>query len=224
MAKRNNADAERKLDSSSSGLLINRKVAEKAGWRATAPHEVMGLADERPQKGFPAYADRNRARNLEFHDCLIEVSDRKYVAGSDGLIGTDIFSDFVVSIDFPLHSLELSRRPSRPGEPSPGASLRTGTTLPQNPSADAHPEAAESKDSNPSEQKSASSAVKQAVTGPKGRSIAPEMRNWFAVFRVGHDRIVRGLIDKNYSKLFLIDAGSEATILPEDAASETRRS
>jgi hypothetical protein len=216
MAKLNNADAKLELDSGSSGFLISSKIAEKAGLHSLERTKIYGLGDRGPQEGYIAYADSIRIGNLEFRDCLVDVSDRKYVGESDGLIGTDIFARFLVSISFPLHSLELSPLPARPGEPAPAASLRTETQSQDHPEDDAPTsEKSDSKTNNP--------VAKPTMMGPKDRYIAPEMQSWFPIFRSGHNLIIWGLIDKNASKLFIIDTGSGATILSEAAASEIRR-
>jgi hypothetical protein len=222
MAKFNNTSAKLELDSGASGLLINRKIADKAGLHAVSSNEVNGFGDSGPLKGFTAFADSIHVGNLEFRDCLVEVTDRNDIENADGLIGTDIFEDFLVSIDIPLHFLELAPLPTRPGETPQTASLQTETQI-QNPSADVHTDATENGDSKSSEKKSASSSVMQNVMGPKDRYIAPEMKSWFPIFRIGHDLIVPGLIDKTDMKLFIIDTGSEAMILSEAAASEIRR-
>jgi hypothetical protein len=222
MAKLNDADAKLELDSGSSGFYISSKIAAKAGLRSQQRNEVYGLGDRGPQGGYSAYAASIRVGNLEFRDCLVDVSDRKYVGNADGLVGTDIFEDFLVSIDFPRHSLELSPLPVRLGEPAPPASLRTEMQAP-NPQTDESPEAKANSESQPIDPKVIGPAAKQGATGPKDRYIAPEMQSWYPVFRSGHDLIVFGLIDKNASKLFLVDTGSEAMILSEDAATEIRR-
>jgi hypothetical protein len=222
MAKLNNADAKLELDSGSSGFYISSKIAARAGLSSQERNEVYGLGDHGPQGGYFAYAASIRVGNLEFRDCPVDVSDRKYVGNVDGLVGTDIFEDFLVRIDFPRHSLELSPLPVRPGEAAPAASLRTEMQAPP-PQTDDGIEANPNGESQPIDSKGISPAAKQATTGPKDRYIAPEMQSWFPVFRSGHDLIVFGLIDKNASKLFIIDTGSEATILSEDAATEIRR-
>jgi len=190
--------------------------------KAVASNEVSGFGDSGPLKGFTAFADSIRVGNLEFRDCLVEVNDRNDLENADGLIGTDIFEDFLVSLDIPLHFLELSPLPARPGETPHAASLQTETQI-QNPSADVHSDATENGDSKSGENKATVSSEKQEVIGPKDRYIAPEMKNWFPIFRVGHDLIIPGLIDKTDMKLFIIDTGSEAMILSEAAASEIRR-
>ena len=38
------------------------------------------------------------------------------VADEEGLIGSDVFEDFLVDIDFPNEKLNLTELPKRPGE------------------------------------------------------------------------------------------------------------
>ena len=47
-------------------------------------------------KGFTSFADTIRIGNLEFLYCLVEVNDQNDLENADGLIGTDMFEDFLV--------------------------------------------------------------------------------------------------------------------------------
>jgi len=51
---------------------------------------------------------------LEFKGCHIEVMERNSVAEEDGLIGTDIFSHYLVGINFPDAKLNLTPLPAMP--------------------------------------------------------------------------------------------------------------
>jgi hypothetical protein len=217
MAKVNGADAKLEVDSGSTGFYISSKIARKAGLQALERSQVSGLGDRGPQEGYIAYAKTIRIGNLEFRDCLVDVSDSKRIGLSDGLIGTDIFQNFLVTLAFPLRTMELSPLPSRPGEAASAASLQTQTQT-QVPAVDDSSPPAGSNGS-----KTGNFAAKQMAPGPKDRYIAPEMQDWFPVFRVNHNLIVPALTDANAMKLFILDTGSEVTVLSEDAAKEIHR-
>ncbi|HEV2194311.1 MAG TPA: aspartyl protease family protein [Candidatus Acidoferrum sp.] len=106
------------LDSGSSGILVSRKIAEKAGIKQIAETDVHGIGDKGTVKSFIGTADSITIGKLEFQGCRVEVMDRNSVADDDGLIGSDVFSHFLVNINFPDYKLELTTLPSVP-PPSP---------------------------------------------------------------------------------------------------------
>jgi len=59
-------------------------------------------------------ADSIKIGDLEFKGCHIGVIERNSVAEEDGLIGTDIFSHYLVGIDFPNMKLNLTPLPTMP--------------------------------------------------------------------------------------------------------------
>src|SRR5437588_4238907 len=52
--------------------------------------------------------------DLEFQNCYVEVIEKGSVMGEDGLIGTDVFSDFLIDLDLRHSRLKLSQLPTRP--------------------------------------------------------------------------------------------------------------
>src|SRR6185312_15392711 len=78
-------------------------------------HSLEGVGNSGPAKGYEAWADKIVIGDLEFHDCHVHVSPRDN-EDYDGLIGTDVFEDYLVTVDFPGHKLRLSQLP-RPAEP-----------------------------------------------------------------------------------------------------------
>ena len=65
---------------------------------------------------------------------------------------------------------------------------------------------------------------KDEVSGPpQDRYIAPEMKDWFPVFRSGHFIIVPTFIGKGISKLFIMDTGSSSNLISPEAAAEVSR-
>ncbi len=120
------------VDTGASGVLVDRKVAEKAGIKQVVQSSVRGIGDQGEPASFVGHADSIRIGDLEFKDCYVEVIERNSVAGDDGLIGADVFSHFLVDLDFPNGKLRLSELPSFPGEPAPTAALESRTeTKPQ---------------------------------------------------------------------------------------------
>ncbi|MGI8784527.1 MAG: aspartyl protease family protein [Acidobacteriota bacterium] len=50
---------------------------------------------------------------LEFNNCVVEVTQKRLFADSDGLIGTDIFADFLIHLNYPGRLLKLALLPHR---------------------------------------------------------------------------------------------------------------
>jgi tetratricopeptide (TPR) repeat protein len=113
------------LDTGAGGILVNRKIAEKAGIKPVADVNLKGIGDRGAAAGYIGYADSIKIGDLEFHDCYVEVMDQRSVTGEDGLIGADVFSHFLVDLDFPDAKFRLSELPPRPNEPTAVASLES---------------------------------------------------------------------------------------------------
>jgi predicted aspartyl protease len=194
----NNNEAGLELDSGASGLLINRAIAERAGLKPANKVQIGGVGDQGPQAGYIARADSIRVGSLEFRDCIVQVTERKDMGvGVDGLIGTDVFSDYLVTLDYPMRKLLLSQLPPRPGDAGGNAAgLST--------------EAAEPGSSTVS-------------NGPQDRYIAPTMKDYYPVFRSGHYLILPTLLNNKTERLFMVDSGAfSSSISPEAARAVTK--
>ena len=99
------------LDTGASGILINRRAAERVAVQRIAEMKFGGIGDQGDQTGYTALADRVRIGEVEFQDYVIEVSDKKSVADEDGLVGTDVFGRFLVTLDFYKRELRLDPLP-----------------------------------------------------------------------------------------------------------------
>jgi predicted aspartyl protease len=99
------------IDTGASGILINSRAAEKAGLQRIAAMKFGGVGDSGLQDGYRALAENVRVGGVEFQDCLLDVSDKKAVADEDGLIGMDMFSHFLVTLDFYKQELRLDPLP-----------------------------------------------------------------------------------------------------------------
>lgn len=99
------------IDTGASGILINSRVAEKAGVERIAEMKFRGVGDDGAQNGYRALANQVKIGGVEFADCLLDVSDKKAVADEDGLIGMDVFSHFMVTLDFYKQELRLDPLP-----------------------------------------------------------------------------------------------------------------
>lgn len=109
------------LDTGASGILITRKDAQKAGVVRLADATFRGFGNSaRLPAGYRGIAQRLRIGSVEFRDALINVSDQDSVGTADGLIGSNVFADFLVTLDFAAGKLRLSPLPGyRAGDDEP---------------------------------------------------------------------------------------------------------
>jgi predicted aspartyl protease len=111
------------LDTGAGGILISRRIAEKAGVQKLFDTFIGGIGDLGDRPGYVGYADSVKIGDLEFHDCYVEVMDKHFSDAVDGLLGADVFSDFLVDLDFPNHKLRLSGLPEDPQQAAKPAGL-----------------------------------------------------------------------------------------------------
>jgi tetratricopeptide (TPR) repeat protein len=98
------------LDTGASGVTISRKFAEKIGARKLSDQALEGIGKGSAVHGYHAWVDKVTIGALEFHDCYVKVAPQT-VADADGLIGTDIFEKFLVTVDFSARKLRLEPLP-----------------------------------------------------------------------------------------------------------------
>lgn len=192
----NNTEATLSVDTGASGLLINRSIAERAGLKAGTRGQVSGVGDQGPQGAYRAQADSIRIGSLEFKDCTVEVTDRKDILGMDGVIGTDVFSSYLITLDYPMRKFLLAPLPPRPSDTENAAGvLNTGGG-----------------------ELSQDLADSGSSVEPQDRYISSAMKDYFPVFRSGHFLIVPVVLNGKQSRLFMVDTGAFSTAISPDAA------
>ena len=107
------AGATLRLDTGASGITIGNKLAERAGVVKIAETSYTGVGGGSTES-YLAWADKIKIGDLEFHDCIIEVSSKNRVGEDSGLIGTDVFDKFLISIDFVERKIKLGPLPRNP--------------------------------------------------------------------------------------------------------------
>ena len=212
----NGQDSRLLLDTGASGILINSKLASQAGLKPVSDIRMTGVGDKPDIQGHIAYADSVRIGKLEFQNCQVHVVDRLQTA-ADGIIGADVFSQFLIEMDFPSSRLRLSQLPPRPGETPSKAALKTSDEEPTlEPDAKPAPDSAGAAGAG-STQSSPSTARYQ------DRYVAPEMHSYVQTFRLGHMLLVPTKINEGPDKLFLLDSGSFDNTIALDAAQEVTK-
>jgi tetratricopeptide (TPR) repeat protein len=199
------------LDTGASGILINRPLAEKAGVTRLSDTKLGGIGDRGGEKGYIGLASSLRIGELEFRDCEVEVLDRRSVVGEDGLIGSDVFSSFLVDLDFPVEKVRLTQLPKRPEESTSPMALQTES--------DDSAWKDEEEDASPENSDQSQLSVHK---GPQDRYIAPEMRSFTKVYRFGHELLVNTYVGEENApaRLFLLDTGGFDNQITLSAAKE----
>ncbi len=123
----NGTSAKLMLDTGAGGILVDRHVAQKAGIKPIVETQIGGIGSKGEAGGYLGYADSIKIGDLEFHDCLVEVLDKRSVLDDDGLIGADVFADYLVDLDLPDRKFRLSELPIAPAETSSPAGLQASS-------------------------------------------------------------------------------------------------
>jgi predicted aspartyl protease len=207
----NGQDAKLLLDTGASGILINGKLASQAGLKPVSDFQMSGVGDKPDIQGHIAYANSIRIGKLEFQNCPVHVVDRMSAA-DEGIIGADVFSQFLIEMDFTASMFRLSQLPPRPGEAPSQAALKTSDEEP-----------GEKPEAEPSEDSSAAPQAKTSASKYFDRYIAPEMHSYVQTFRIGHMLLVPTKINEGPEKLFLLDSGSFDNTIALDAAQEVTK-
>jgi tetratricopeptide (TPR) repeat protein len=101
------------LDTGAFGILIGNKLAEKAGAVKIADSSFSGVG-EGSTSSYLAWVDNIKIGDLEFKDCIVEVSSKSEILNERGIIGTNVFEDFLVTLDFRDQKVLLAPLPKNP--------------------------------------------------------------------------------------------------------------
>lgn len=186
------------IDTGASGMVLSRSVAKAAGLVPELNIKAGGIGDNGEVRAFVTHVDDIQIGGMEFRNCMVQVlepgSVLERMPDVDGLIGTDVFRDYLVTLDFPGMELRLGALPARPGDPDQQVtSLNTDN---------------------------AEITLASAADTVKDRFVAPEMKDWTPIFRSGHDIILPTLIGDTPGKLFLLDSGASHGMISPEAARE----
>jgi predicted aspartyl protease len=211
--KFNDHNARLQIDTGASGLVINRAVANRAGLKPFSRFEIGGVGSEGRRSAYYAYADDIKIGPLEFRDCQVEVIDQGNVVDIDGLIGADVFSNFWITLDYPMRKLTLAPLPARPDQ-----------TAALKPRLDTSTEEDEIEVSPSTEKTDApSSPASNQKTGPHDRYIAPQMKDWVPVYRIQHNLLIPASLNKKAQKIFILDTGAFSTTISPEIAREVTK-
>jgi hypothetical protein len=216
------------LDTGAGGIMVSRKVGERAKLTRISPAHYSGVGDRGPQAGYLALADRINIGELAFQDCVVFVSDSNSVGHEDGLIGADVFGSYLVDIDLPAMRLSLSPLPKRPDDTPAPASLNSGGESELGHATKGEPGEQTPKDVTTAAKtatvpESSGNRSSQPQNLPKDRYVAPEMSRWTEVVRMGHDILVPTTVNDSPSMLFLLDTGAFDNIVSVRAGQQAAK-
>jgi hypothetical protein len=198
----NGRRASLQMDTHASGLWLSRSKAEHAGLKLVDPALVP--AHIGPNTVFREYAEQIRVGDLVFKDCAVHVLNRGY-GDQDGAIGADVFSQFVVTIDYPMRKFRLDPLPTPPNQQaSESPELAAG----------------DGEDSGSADNSSQTAGIAPPLTD---RYIAPEMKDWTQIYRVAQRLIILGSIRPPEPRLFLLDAELRSTTVDPEVAREVTK-
>ena len=233
--KLNGRNSRFEIDTGAGGLVVTQSVAKHAELKAFSQTEVSGLGDQGFKPAYTAYADSIRIGNLEFQDCAVRVLDSREPFGGgrrpdrDGRVCA-----FSGDAGLPHAQAVAWSFAAAPGRGCRSPVLKTSAVDQDDSSATAEPAKAAQQDKLvaqpgvtaqsgvPAPAQNAA-APPAAAHGPYDRYVAPEMKDYTPVYRVGHELILPAAIDNGKLKLFLLDTGAFATTISPQAAREVTK-
>lgn len=109
------------LDTGASGIVLSRPAAERVGLVRVTDATVSGIGDNSKMTGgYRAIAERFRIGDVEYSDAVINVADQSFVGIEDGLVGSNVLAEFLITLDFAAGKLRLEPLPGyHPGQEFP---------------------------------------------------------------------------------------------------------
>lgn len=102
------------LDSGSSGIVLKGKYAKSAKVPLFGQEKTRGLGDEGDRDTQIGLADSVEIGNLVFENYPISFAGKNINLAEDGIIGTDVFSRFLITLDFNEKKMLLDQLPDPP--------------------------------------------------------------------------------------------------------------
>jgi predicted aspartyl protease len=116
------------LDTGAAGIVLSHPAAERVGLVRVTDATVRGIGDNsKLTGGYRAIAERFRIGDVEYSDAVINVADQSFIGIEDGLIGSNVLAEFLITLDFAGGKLRLDPLPGY----HPGQEFRDRTVIPQ---------------------------------------------------------------------------------------------
>ena len=116
------------IDTGASGLTLSRSAAAGLGLTRERQIESFGVGDNGNVTTSIAHVESVRIGNLEFRNCAVDILEQRKALDIDGLIGGDVFSKYLLTLDYPKLQMRLNQLPPRPDEKRAAGGLETEQT------------------------------------------------------------------------------------------------
>ncbi len=179
------------IDTGASGILLTQSAARALKLEPEYKIKTGGVGDEGDVDSYLAHVHSIRIGEVELTDCMVEVISKSKL-DVDGLIGMDVFSRWMVTLNYANAQVQLDALPPRPGSQPAG----------------------------PTDAKASLDDTGDEAT-PRDRYIAPEMKDWAPILRIGHNILLPAYFKQGGPTHFLImDTGASVTSLSTAMAKE----
>ncbi len=101
------------VDTAAHGLLISSRMASRSGVSPLLAYRLGGLGNQGRMPASLGWAESITIGELRLIDCPVIITEKKVGPRWDGIIGTDVLRDFLITLDFPGRSLQLEKLPPR---------------------------------------------------------------------------------------------------------------
>jgi tetratricopeptide (TPR) repeat protein len=96
------------LDTGADGILLSSKAVRNLGLETLTRSQITGLGQEEPANALVAVAQTVEFEDFRLQDCVLQISDAALTPGADGIVGANVFQEFLIRLDARSHALELS--------------------------------------------------------------------------------------------------------------------
>ena len=188
----NNTKRRMQIDTGASGIVLTQSAARALKLEPEYAFKTGGVGDDGMLDSYLAHVHSIRIGDVEVADCMVEVVNKSKL-DVDGLIGMDVFNRWLVTLNYAEAQVRLDPLPRRPGAPTP----------------------------TPADAKAALDDTGDDDT-PRDRYIAPEMKDWGRVLRIGHEILLPAFYRKEGSRThyLIMDTGADVTSLSSSMARE----
>jgi hypothetical protein len=104
------------IDTGTQGILIGDSLAQKCGVKKLYDGFMTGVGSKPPVGIYTGLADHVQIGLVEFKNVLIDVEERTPIGDEVGLIGTDLFGNFLINLNLSDYKLTLDPLPAIPGD------------------------------------------------------------------------------------------------------------
>jgi predicted aspartyl protease len=100
------------LDTGAAGIVMSKNAADRAGLTRISGATVAGIGDNaKASDGYRALAEKFQIGDVDYRNALISVSTQNIAGIEDGLIGSNVFAEFLITLDFAGGKLRLDPLP-----------------------------------------------------------------------------------------------------------------